>query len=415
MACHEATGQMVLFSGQNAAGGAYLSEAWSLQGNVWTQLPGPLPPARGHAQMVYDSARERLVLFGGSVPGPHLDDTWEWNGVGWTNPSPVVRPPGRYDHAMAYDVVRGVTVLFGGRGNAVNYLQDLWEWDGTVWQQRFPATSPSARSEAMMAFDAELGVVVLHGGITVIGSSSFVLNDTWSWNGTSWQQLLPSTPPTMRFGGRAAGDLDRQRVVIHGGDLTDSFAWEWDGSAWKILLQASPSPRRGHVMAYDATLRRVVLHGGQFQGSTYLNDTWIYQTPQPADVTPFGAGCAGSVGTPSLANAPFTLPWLGDTMTTRVDALPVGGPGAVFVSSFGGTPPIDLAFLGMPGCELLVPLDIIEFAPAAGSIAEWSYAAPMSMSLAGVSWSQQAFPLDAAANAFGLSASNAIEATFGVR
>ena len=48
-------------------------------------------------------------------------------------------------------------------------------------------------------------------------------------------------------------------------------------------------------------------------------------------------------------------------------------------------------------------------------VAEWSYAAPMTMSLAGVAWRQQAFPVDAAANVLGLSASNALEVVFGVR
>jgi len=85
------------------------------------------------------------------------------------------------------------------------------------------------------------------------------------------------------------------------------------------------------------------------------------------------------------------------------------------VSSFGTTPPIDLTPIGMTACDLLVPLDILEWAPAAGGVAGWSYAAPLSMALAGVVWGQQGFPLDLAANPFGLSASNAIEATFGVR
>ena len=62
MACHDATGKMVLFSGLSPTG-VYLPDAWSLQGNVWTQLPGPLPPARMASQLVYDSARQRLVLF----------------------------------------------------------------------------------------------------------------------------------------------------------------------------------------------------------------------------------------------------------------------------------------------------------------------------------------------------------------
>jgi hypothetical protein len=264
-----------------------------------------------------------------------------------------------------------------------------------------------------MAFDPVRFEVLLHAGSS---TNSLVRNDTWTWNGTAWQQQFPLTPPPYRSNAAIASDWHRARIVLQGGGGSDPFAWEWDGSEWRMLLMASPSPRRNHVMAYDAPRRRVVLWGGDQVGvSAALDDTWAYKTPLPADAVPFGAGCAGSNGTPTLAPAPYRLPWLGDTFTTRVDALPVGGIGAVIVSSVGTTPPIDLTPVGMPGCDLLVPLDILEWAPAVGSVAEWSYSAPLSMSLAGVVWRQQGFPLDPAASAFGLSASNAIVATFGVR
>ena len=63
------------------------------------------PMGSGH-QMVYDAARGRVVLFGGTLSGPALADTWEWDGVSWTLVEPAVRPPARGGHAMAYDSVR---------------------------------------------------------------------------------------------------------------------------------------------------------------------------------------------------------------------------------------------------------------------------------------------------------------------
>src|SRR5262245_14207828 len=106
----------------------------------------------GHA-MVYDSARDVTVLFGG-YNGSQLGETWEWNGVQWTfrtntGPSP------RFEHAMAYDSARGVTVLFGG----VN-ASDTWEWDGSAWTLR-ATTGPSQRFGHTMAYDSKRGVTVL--------------------------------------------------------------------------------------------------------------------------------------------------------------------------------------------------------------------------------------------------------------
>jgi hypothetical protein len=263
-----------------------------------------------------------------------------------------------------------------------------------------------------MAFDPERQAVLLHGGSSPIGGGTIPHNDTWTWNGATWQQQYPSTPPPFRYGGRITTDLHRARILLQGG--AESFAWEWDGAQWRIVLIASPSNRSTHVIGYDSASRRTVLFGGNI-GGPIVDDTWVYQTPLPATVTPFGSGCVGSAGTPALTNAPYSLPWLGDTSTYRVDSIAPGEPGAIFVLSFGTTSPVDLGFVDMPGCELLVPLDILGAAPAVAGVAEWSYAAPMTMSLAGVAWRQQAFPVDAAANVLGLSASNALEVVFGVR
>src|SRR5688572_22993695 len=81
--------------------------AW---GQSWTQRLVAGPSARTDGVMVYDSARNLTVLFGGN---PTNGETWEWNGNAWTQRL-VAGPSGRYQHAMAYDSVRGVTLLFGG-------------------------------------------------------------------------------------------------------------------------------------------------------------------------------------------------------------------------------------------------------------------------------------------------------------
>ena len=45
---------------------------------------------RGHHAMAFDSARGRVVLFGGS---PRTADTWEWDGSDWTRRFPQTIPP----------------------------------------------------------------------------------------------------------------------------------------------------------------------------------------------------------------------------------------------------------------------------------------------------------------------------------
>src|SRR5436309_15253355 len=53
-------------------------------------------------------------------------------------------PLGRQAHAMAHDSARGRVVLFGGKDGSGSVLGDTWEWVGTAWVQRKPATGPPA-------------------------------------------------------------------------------------------------------------------------------------------------------------------------------------------------------------------------------------------------------------------------------
>ena len=73
-----------MFGGAN--GGTPLGQTWEWNGSNWTQRVVSGPPPRSDAGMVYDSARKRIVLFGGRRGSPDnsdLGDTWEWDGASW--------------------------------------------------------------------------------------------------------------------------------------------------------------------------------------------------------------------------------------------------------------------------------------------------------------------------------------------
>ena len=58
------------------------------------------------------------------------------------------------------------------------------------WVHRTPTTSPSARSGPSMVYDAAIGEVVLFGGYNSGG-----LNDTWTYDGSEWTQLVAHHQP----------------------------------------------------------------------------------------------------------------------------------------------------------------------------------------------------------------------------
>jgi hypothetical protein len=390
-----------------------LGDHWELAGETWAQVDVALrPAARGRSAMVFDSLRGRAVLFGGELPGP-ADDTWEWDGASWTRMAPAVSPPGRFEHALAFDAARGVTVLFGGIGGPI--MGDTWTYDGRSWTQRIPPTAPLSRWGHAMAFDAARAEVVLFGGAGGLGQ---VLGDTWVWDGASWTQRQPTTSPAARADHAMAYDPSRGRVVMFGGGFGGANdTWEWDGGDWRQrTTQAVPVSRGRHALAFDSARRTTVLFGGSTLGPN-LADAWDHGPTVPARVIAFGAGCAGTAGTPALASG---LPWLGDRVTLTVAPIPSGAPTAVWFGSSnvhwqGIALPLDLTFFGLTGCRIHASIDLFFAAQSSGQVATVAVLLPTSASLLGAEVHDQAIVIDRNANPFGAVLSQALTLRLGGR
>src|SRR5688572_11154894 len=96
--------------------GAGLRVRANVLGFYWTPLdPEHTPPSRDRAgDLVYDSHRDVLTLFGGiSAEAPFGSDTWEWDGLDWTERTPAVSPPARWDHVTVFDAIRNRTYVIG--------------------------------------------------------------------------------------------------------------------------------------------------------------------------------------------------------------------------------------------------------------------------------------------------------------
>jgi hypothetical protein len=149
--------------------------------------------------MAYDAGHNVDVLFGGTnSSGSDLNDTWTWNGTSWTQMSPSTSPSVRDSAMMAYDASLGKIVLFGGIYNGTS-LNDTWTWNGSKWTQLSPSTSPEPLEGAGMDYDASTGTVILFGGKDYSSWNIIdISSKTWSFNGTTWTQLTPSTHPSAR-------------------------------------------------------------------------------------------------------------------------------------------------------------------------------------------------------------------------
>lgn len=238
----------------------------------------------GHAMATFidaaDPSRDHLVLFGGypdatAVP---TDDMWIWLGAGWKLLTPTLRPAPRAQASMAFDSARKRIVLFGGDSQGGDDFGDTWEWDGTQWLKRTVSVAPSARRSAAMTYDPARNEIVLFGGDPSGGSSSD--DETWTWNGTQWTQRSPASRPTARRG--AALCFDGTQVVLFGGGGISASAqhtWTWDGTTWthRSGLSPAPPPRFYASFARDQASGRCVLQGGRAEAATgtpAFEDTW---------------------------------------------------------------------------------------------------------------------------------------------
>ena len=286
MTYNSISGKTILFGGYYTTSPdfTYYNEIWEWDGNNWTQMKTTTKPSpRSKHAMTYDTAREKVVLFGGSHGG---NETWEWNGSGWTQKNPANNPSARSSHAMTYDIIREKTVLFGGYvGSAPN--SETWEWDGTNWTQIYPTNKPSERNDHEMAYDIVRGKVVLFGGF----NGSLSSNETWEWDGVNWIQIKGSasatcegecvctydTCPTKRNDPAMVFDSTLGKIVLFGGYTVNGYddeTWEWDGVNWTRISPAiKPIGRSGHAMTYDSSRARTILFGG-FTGGAFSNDTW---------------------------------------------------------------------------------------------------------------------------------------------
>jgi N-acetylneuraminic acid mutarotase len=123
--------KMILFGGYD--GSTEYNDTWAYDpaANTWTlQAPtGTVPPARALPQMVYDPAVKKTVLFGGGTSSGAFNDAWSYDLAenSWAKVTLTGSPPAaRVGHSLVYDSAKQELVLFGGSDGVAKYYNDLW-------------------------------------------------------------------------------------------------------------------------------------------------------------------------------------------------------------------------------------------------------------------------------------------------
>ena len=112
-----------------------LAGTWTRANADWEQRTGTEPSARDHVAMVYDAGRQRVVLYGGisSEGGSprQLLETWEWDGTAWSQRA-TTGPTPNGNHRLVYDSRRNRVLLWTDAA-ATGDRTEMWTWNGTAW------------------------------------------------------------------------------------------------------------------------------------------------------------------------------------------------------------------------------------------------------------------------------------------
>lgn len=161
--CFDAAAGVVRMAGGDAAPvGATpipLADVWTFDGTVWTALPSSAAGPAGPTAMAYDTTRDRCVALA-------ANGTFEWR-AGAFAPMTGAAPPPRRSPGLVYDTLRERMVLFGGSDGGAASRGDVWEYDGTTWTQRQPFGLVPRRERHAMVYDPELDVVRVFAGVEV--------------------------------------------------------------------------------------------------------------------------------------------------------------------------------------------------------------------------------------------------------
>lgn len=166
-------------------------------------------------------------------------------------------------------------------------LEDEWSWSGSSWQQ-VARTLPFDPYHTALAYLPEKNQAVLYSRG----------HQTWIWNGTTWSPT-PASGPTETYGGECSDDPStvfglvdspsmHSLLLVGNLNLINSSqsayeVWAWDGAAWSKkwpTTTSTPSPPNllEPAVGWDPVSSRLILFGGikTMSPDPAPNDTWAW-------------------------------------------------------------------------------------------------------------------------------------------
>ncbi len=151
-----------MFGGGDANAQQY-GDTWEWDGTTWTQRTDFGPPPTAGAKLIYTGAE--CMLFGGMHNNSLQNQSWTWNGTYWTARQDM-GPSARMAYGLAFDSARQRVVLFGGMTQAAG-ADEPQTPVGDTWEQNADAGSQNSgggQSDPIMLSSFQLSDLQSIGG-----------------------------------------------------------------------------------------------------------------------------------------------------------------------------------------------------------------------------------------------------------
>lgn len=303
--------RVVMFGGRQAPSDrdglpSYLNDTWVYENDDWTRIESELNPStRQFPAMTYDSARDRVILYGGNVLAEDeesftlRDDTWEFDGQQWIligNGPKVAKP------IIAYDPVLDQTLLVGLNETGTTIVMYRYDTAAHSWAAVTATAFPTCVNDGNMVFRERTGKLTFFGGVCAVDTPAG--EEVWEWDnaGNKWTKLTTAAFP--RLAGQAVTyDPLRNDIIAFGGTAANGTVVSSGtnilrGSAWRqIFISFRPAPRSLAPFETDAASNTIwMLSGLDETSSFYHGELWGYRNGQWFKGPDLPSGCDGPLG-----------------------------------------------------------------------------------------------------------------------
>lgn len=130
--------RVLTWGGTDANGKPLDANIWSydFNTNTWQEIKpgeGANPVARDYSAMVYDAKSDRTILYGGVLlgGGETGNETWayDYNTNIWANLKPSTVPEQLSRHTIVYSTAANRVILFGGQAANTTLSGETWSYD----------------------------------------------------------------------------------------------------------------------------------------------------------------------------------------------------------------------------------------------------------------------------------------------